>query len=272
MSKLQVSVLIIAQNAAFSLKRCLDSLTEFQEIVLVDGGSTDDTLAIAAEYPNVKVYQNPWPGFIAQRNFSISKASHPWCLMIDSDEAATAELVNEIRRIIKLPNPKKLYRIVRTEYLEGLAIESGFGKSDYQERLFQTKHIKYTGGNHHQHLIDDVLATVGHPDMADLDRQIRVLHWPNYSHADWVKKLPRFITLVANEKIEKGRQVHVFDVLATMFGTFFQIMWKSRKEGRLGFVIAVQETIYRLGVKIYIYNHQQLAKKDHINFEKKYLG
>lgn len=272
MSKLQVSVLIIAQNAQAFLPRCLDSLRDFAEVVIIDGGSTDNTLQICKEYPNVVVHHNPWPGFIAQRNFSLTKASHDWCLMLDSDERVTPELVSEIQKTITNPGEAVMYRVVRTEYFEGHAIESGFGASNYQERLFLRSRVVYGGGVHHIHLIDGKQEFPGSPLMADLPRHARIEHWPDFSMDDWLRKLPRFISLIAHEKMRQGRSVSTLDVLATMFGTFFQIMWKSKGEGRLGFVLAIQETIYRLGVKIYIYNYQKLAAKKQTNFEKKYLG
>tara|TARA_R110000868_G_scaffold25366_6_gene98886 strand:+ start:7229 stop:8050 length:822 start_codon:yes stop_codon:yes gene_type:complete len=273
MSKLSVSVLIIAQNAAHSLRRCLDSLSAFDEVVLIDGGSSDATMSIAKEYPNVKAYSNPWPGFIAQRNFSIDKASHDWCFMMDADEAVTQEVIDEISRVIALPDAKKLYRVVRTEYFEAQAIEYAFGKSDYQERLFQTKHIRYTGGNHHEHLIDGRLAKPGDPDMGDFPKHMRILHWPHYGIDDWIKKLPRFIVLVAEEKLERGKNVSAFVVLATLFGTFFQIYAKSWKQGKVGFVISVSEACYRTLVKLNMYTKRHVRKdKSKNNFEQQYLN
>lgn len=271
MSKLPISVLIIAQNAAFSLRRCLDSLQDFEEIVIVDGGSSDDTVAIAESYSNVKVFHNPWPGFIAQRNHSIDCATKDWCLMMDSDEAVTPELVAEIRKTIALPDAKKLYRIVRTEFFEGQAIEAGFGKSDYQERLFKTKHIRYTGGNHHEHLIDGRLARPGDPEMGDFARELRILHWPAYSLDDWLRKFPRFAFLVGNEKIAKGRKTNELGLLLSFFGSFLQIYRKSWRQGRMGFLMSVLEALSRCMVRCYIYNHQHFRQNRDPEFEAKYL-
>lgn len=272
MNKISASVLIIAQNSEISLRRCLDSLKDFQEVVFVDGGSTDNTLKIASEYENVVVYQNAWPGFVAQRNFSIDKATHDWCIMIDSDEAFTPELVAEVRNVIAVKNPKKLYRIIRTEYFEGIPIEYGRGSSEYQERLFQKNHIRYTGGVHHGHLIDGRFAKVGDPEMADLAPHLRILHWPSYDFEDWIKKVPRFILLIGQEKIKKGKRVGYAEMLITIFLSFFQLYGKSWKNGKIGFSIACREVAYRILLKLYIFNrthfHKNALKE---NFEKTYL-
>src|SRR5690606_8445034 len=147
-------------------------------------------------------------------------------------------------------NAAVMYRIIRTEYFEGHAIESGFGASDYQERLFKRERITYGGGVHHIHLIDGKEISANSPLVKNLPRSARIDHWPAFSMDDWLRKFPRFVSLIAHEKMKSGRRVRAYEVLATLFGTFFQIIWKSRKEGRLGFVLAVQETIYRTCVKM----------------------
>lgn len=273
MSKLPVSVLIIAQNSQTSLRRCLDSLQDFAEIVLVDGGSTDQTIAIAQEYPNVVVHHSPWPGFIAQRNISIDKASHDWCLMMDSDEAMTPAAVAYVEKTITSANPKKLYRIMRTEYFEGQALEYGHGRSNYQERLFQTKHIRYTGGNHHEHLIDGRLAKVGDPEMADFPPELRILHWPGYDFAEWIMKMPRFVTLVAEEKLARGKRVGILELFIAMPAGFIQVYGKSWRLGKIGFLIACREACYRTLIKAFIFARTHYHKEKVGNeFERKHLG
>ena len=102
MEKLKISVLLLTQNSENTIRRCLDSLNDFAEVVVIDGGSQDQTQRIVEEYENTVFYFNPWPGFIAQRNYSITKASYDWCFMIDSDEAVTSDLVKEIKRGFKV--------------------------------------------------------------------------------------------------------------------------------------------------------------------------
>lgn len=271
--KIPVSVLIIAQNAEKFLKRCLDTLTDFDEVVFVDGGSSDRTVEMAQKYPNVKLYHNPWPGFIPQRNFSISKATHPWSFMIDIDEAATPELVLAIKEVISRESPKKMYRVVRTEYLEGVAIEEGFGRSDYQERIFQTKHIQYGGGVHHKHYIDGVETDINDPEIENLPREIRVLHNPNYSLDEMIQKLPRFSILIANEKFREGRRTSALEVFMTFPGVFLKNYRKSWRAGHLGFVNCIMEALHSTMWKLYIYQIQKArSAKMNDEFEKSRLG
>lgn len=273
MQTIPVSVLIIAQNAEATLKRCLDSLKDYEEIIIIDGGSKDQTESIARSYPNVKFYHNPWPGFIEQRNVSLDKATLDWCLMMDADEAATTELNNYIRSLDLKSLPKKMYKIMRTEYFEGHEVEHGLNSSDWQERFFKTKHIRYTGGNHHRHLIDGVLCEEGHPDLGEFPPKLRILHNPDYTLDQMMMKMPRFNILIANEKLERGRTTNAFVVVLSFIGTFFQILLKSWRAGRIGFIMAVIEGLNRCMIKLYIYNVQHMRSgKFEKDFRAKKLG
>lgn len=259
-AQLPVSVLIIAQNTASSLKRCLDSLTCFQEVVLVDGGSDDETASIAKSYSNVSYFLNPWPGFIEQRNYSLTCASFQWCLMLDADEALTGEVVNYIEKLFLKGPDKKMYRIVRTEFFEGSAIEYGHGRSDYQERFFLKEHISYCGGVHHGHLIDGQPLLFPHPEVGDFPFNCRILHDQEYGLDEMVKKLPRFSYLIAHEKIRKGKKTNGPLLFVEFFGTFFKTYSKSWRGGRVSFVLCLMKAIHNLLVKLYIYNHHYIKK------------
>jgi glycosyltransferase involved in cell wall biosynthesis len=85
-------VVILTQNEAHNLPRCLAAIPKRYPIVIVDSGSTDDTLGIA-ERQGCRIYRNPWPGFAEQRNFAIDRCDiqAPWILFVDADEVYPAE-------------------------------------------------------------------------------------------------------------------------------------------------------------------------------------
>ncbi|AUN99075.1 hypothetical protein C0V70_13385 [Bacteriovorax stolpii] len=267
------SVLIIAQNAEKHLRRCLDSLKAFKEVVIIDGGSKDKTEEIAKTYPNVKFVKNPWPGFIPQRNVSIDNASYEWCFMIDSDEAATPELVEEIRKVVeKNDRTIAMWRVVRTEYFEGAAIEYGHGRSDYQERLFLRDRTRYTGGNHHLHLIDGIDLGKQPHLMADFPRHVRVLHDPDYDLDAMITKMPRFSMLIGSEKFNKGRRVSAPEVIFSFVWTAIRMSWRSRKMGKRGIVLAFMKAYSDSLAKLYIYDLQNFRNIKQSEADKKYVG
>ncbi len=260
MSLENVSVLIICQNVERTLKRTLDSVKGFGEVIIIDGGSSDQTKSIACSYENVVFYTNPWPGFVEQRNFSLDKATKPWCFMLDADEACTEELKEEIGRLLVAEKIYPMYSIVRTEFFLGEPIEVGLGRSDYQQRLFKRDRIRYTGGTHHQHLLDGQLLRADSPDIFYVDRRFRILHDQEYGMVDWLKKLPRFSINIAHEKIERGRRVSAIEALFTFPLEFLKVYLKSWRGGAVSFVNCLLHATYAALVKIYIYQYYRFLK------------
>lgn len=83
---MKISVCIIAKNEEKNLKRCLNALLDFDEVVLVDNESTDNSVSIAKEFKNVKVFSSPFIGFGKLKQFAVNNASNDWVFCIDADE------------------------------------------------------------------------------------------------------------------------------------------------------------------------------------------
>lgn len=93
---LPLSLVVMTYNEAHNIARCLDSVPFAAEKLVVDCGSTDDTVAIAAAH-GARVVHQPWLGFGPQRNAAATFASHPWLLVLDADEYLSHELATECR-------------------------------------------------------------------------------------------------------------------------------------------------------------------------------
>jgi glycosyltransferase involved in cell wall biosynthesis len=95
-----LSVCIITLNEEANIGRTLASLKEIaDEIILVDSGSTDATVAIAQSF-GAKVFVEPWKGFARQKNSSLTKATCDWILSLDADESVTPELAASIKKLL----------------------------------------------------------------------------------------------------------------------------------------------------------------------------
>jgi len=98
---ISLSVVIITNNEALNIERCLKSvLPVSNDIVVVDSGSKDGTLDICRKYP-VKLVEKKWEGYAAQKNFGNNLAVNPYILSIDADEELSPELQEEIRKMEK---------------------------------------------------------------------------------------------------------------------------------------------------------------------------
>lgn len=90
-----ISAAIITLNEQRNIERAVRSVGFCDEVVVVDSGSTDQTVAMA-EMLGARVVTHPWPGYAQQKNFAASIASHDWILSLDADEAVSPELAREI--------------------------------------------------------------------------------------------------------------------------------------------------------------------------------
>lgn len=107
--KLPVSVHVLTWNSGKTLRKALESVRSCAEILVIDGGSADNTLAIAKEF-GARVIPQPHQGrsiedFAAVRNLGLKHATHPWILTLDSDEYASTELLGEIAATIRKGTP-----------------------------------------------------------------------------------------------------------------------------------------------------------------------
>ncbi len=89
---MDVSVVIITRNAAATLSRTLDALTCYDDVVVYDNGSTDDTCSIVQAYSNTTLHHGEFLGFGPTKRAAVSLAKYDWIFSIDADEAPTKSL------------------------------------------------------------------------------------------------------------------------------------------------------------------------------------
>lgn len=98
-----ISLVMIVKNEEKHIRACLDSVKDYvDDIVIVDTGSTDQTVEIARSYRNARVYDYPWTNdFSAARNFALSKSSSDWNLILDADECITSWVKEKVNRMLE---------------------------------------------------------------------------------------------------------------------------------------------------------------------------
>ena len=147
MSKLSVTV--ITRNEALDIGEALMSVAWADELIVVDSESTDDTAAVARQHTD-RVIVREWPGYVAQKNYAASIASHDWILSLDADERVTPELAAEIRSTLGGPPSDRGYRIPRVTWHLGRWIRTTDWYPDYQLRLYDRRAAEWTGRYVHE--------------------------------------------------------------------------------------------------------------------------
>lgn len=95
-----LSVMVIAKNEAKNIERCLRSVTFADEVVVLDSGSEDDTVAIAKRYTD-NVFETDWPGYGLQKQRALEKCQGDWVLNLDADESVSDALREQIKSSIQ---------------------------------------------------------------------------------------------------------------------------------------------------------------------------
>lgn len=143
--KIPCTVEILTLNSEKNLKSLLPSLKDFSEIIVLDGGSCDNTRSLAANFgckvidqPKDFVQDSKITDFSAIRNKGLELASEPWFLFIDSDEMITQEFIEEIRSILSQEQDvDRVYEVKRQYIINGILIENSITYPAVQTRLFR---------------------------------------------------------------------------------------------------------------------------------------
>jgi len=180
-----LSVLVTTKNEEATLGACLESARWAEEIVVVDSGSTDRTLAIARPLAR-QVLEHEYENPAAQKNWALPRLAHDWVLILDADERVTPELRREIESVLADPNRRAGYWIRRENWFYGKPIQSAGWQRDRVLRLLDRRRGAYRPGLVHEEMdlqgeAGTLRATLRHEPYRDLDQYFE--KWGRYSRA-----------------------------------------------------------------------------------------
>ncbi len=146
---MSVSAFLIVLNEEEKIGRTLDSLNWVDELIVVDGGSSDRTIQICKQ-GEAKVFERPFDNFQNQKNYALSLTNHEWVFSIDSDEVVSEDLKNEILSVISSPGSLDAYWVKRKNYFLGKPLRFGRQSKDRVLRLFRKKVGHFRGLVHEE--------------------------------------------------------------------------------------------------------------------------
>jgi glycosyltransferase involved in cell wall biosynthesis len=230
---IRISAVIICFNEEKNIERCVLSLADVaDEIVVLDSYSTDTTPQICAKH-KVKFFQHAFDGHIQQKNRAISFASSPYVLSLDADEALDDELKAAVLEVKKDFKKDGYYMNRLTNYCGHWVRYCGW-YPDRKLRLWDSRKGHWTGTNPH----DKYELFEGDANTGRLKGNI--LHYSYYSVEDHYRQVEYFTDIAAKAYHEKGKRGSGFKMAVNPVAKFIDhyLLHLGFLDGRAGFLIS----------------------------------
>ena len=199
----RVTVTIITLNEAAHIADAIDSAAWADEIIVVDSGSADDTLAIARA-KGARTETRPWTGYVDQKNFAAGLSTHDWIFSLDADERIPPALASEVGTLLSTDPPRGGYRVPRVTFHLGRWVRTTDFYPDYQTRLYDRRKGRWQGRYVHESVTVD-------GETGRLTNEL--LHYSYRNLSDHLDRINAYTTLAARQMYESGRRAHAVDLL-----------------------------------------------------------
>ncbi len=231
-----VSAIVITLNEAAHIQACLESVAWADERLVVDCGSTDDTVAIAARC-GARVITHAWLGYSAQKNVAASEAAHDWIVSVDADERVTPDLAAEMQAAVAAPGDRAGFRVARVTFHLGRWIRSTDWYPDYQLRLYDRRRARWNGRKVHESVSAD--GPVG-------QLQHELQHYAYRDIAHHLDTINRYTTLAALHMREEGRRTGICELLLHPPAAFLRnyVLRRGFSAGVPGLIISTMNSYY----------------------------
>lgn len=227
-----ISATILTKNSQALLRDVLAALAWCDEVVVLDTGSSDATLTIAAEFANVSLHQlnGPFPGFGRAHQTAVALARHDWILSIDSDEVVSPALRDEI--LAAALDPRTVYVLPFENYFNGKLITTCGWAPDRHERLFHRGATNFCAS--------DVHERVGTKGLAVRALRSPVRHYSYRSLDDFLRKMTAYAQLFAAQNAGRKSSSPAKAVLRSAWAFVKSYMFeRGALQGAEGLVISV---------------------------------
>lgn len=228
---LPVSVVIPTLNEAPRIAGAIESVRWADEVLVADGGSTDDTVAVA-ERAGARVVVASGRTVGGQRNAAIEVARNRWILALDADERATDELRDSLAELCDEPQPAHTaYRVRSRNWHLGRELRHGPWGQDWKIRVFTREH-RFNDARVHENLADasDVGTLRG-----------TLMHYPYRDFPHQVTKIATYARWAAEDMRSRGRRASMLDLLARPTWRFVRdyVVYSGWRDGSAGFIVSV---------------------------------
>jgi len=252
---MKISPVIMVKDASKTIGQTLESLKSFDEVIVYDTGSVDNSIEIARKYKNANIYCGTFLGFGKSKNKAAELAKYDWILSIDADEILGPILLESIENL--QVDESAVYRFKRYNYYRNRRIRhSGWGK-EYVTRIYNRTKMGFNDKLVHENIES------GNAKIQTLKGEL--MHFSYHSISDFIRKRDLYAELFAMENVGK-RETSPFMALIRGAFDFFNtyIIKKGIFDGYRGLLIAVSNAnvSFFKYLKLYeanIYNDKRIS-------------
>jgi len=230
--RMEISVVIITKNEAHIIANTLRSLQSVtRDIVIVDSGSTDNTIAICKQF-NAHVIETGWNGYGINKNMGIQAAKNDWILSLDADEAIDEQLQQSLSQLT-FPDNQEVFDVRFKNFFCNKWIRFGEWGFDSHIRLFNRTTVHWNNAAVHENLVFPTAVKVtrlkGH-----------ILHYTVQSRQEYDNKTDYYARMNAKKYVAAGKRPNPFKQFFSPVFAFFQhyIFRLGFLDGAEGFIIA----------------------------------
>ncbi|MGD9129806.1 MAG: glycosyltransferase family 2 protein [Candidatus Woesebacteria bacterium] len=245
----QITAIIIAKNEEKMIKNCLKTVLWCQEILIIDNGSTDDTVKIAEDF-RAKVISMELNSFAKLRNTSLKRVKTDWMFFIDADERVTPTLAKEI--LVQIETCKcSALRMKRKNICYGHEFKHGNWDKDFVTRIFKTDKFKTWYGDIHE-------SPSFEGKVQDL--QTTLIHLTHRNTTDGLRKTINWTKIEAELLFKANIKPVTFKtILRKGIMEFIRkaIFAKGYKDGLAGLIEALVQAINKFLIYIQVWEMQQ---------------
>ncbi|OCL89935.1 glycosyltransferase family 2 protein [Arcobacter porcinus] len=227
---MNISVVIIAKNSEKTIEKTLKSLVDFNDVVVYDNGSTDNTIKHSKKFENVNLVEGEFKGFGWTKNKAISYAKNDWILILDSDEVVDSKLLNTLQN--KKLEDDTVYLLNFNAYYKEKQVKYCGWSGQKIKRMFNKKVTKINDNMVHEDIIIEGLK------LEVLEGNVE--HYSYSSISDFLQKTDKYSSIFANDYKNKKKSTPLKAFFrATYFFIKNYIFRRGFLDGYIGLLVCV---------------------------------
>ena len=243
-----ISVIVLAKNNDTTIEKTLQSLVDFEDVVVYDNGSTDNTINIAKKFENVNLTEGKFKGFGWTKNEAVRFAKNDWVIIIDSDEVIDAQLLDILKT--KKLDTKTVYQLNFKAFYKDIQVKYCGWNNQRIKRMYNRNFTSYNMNDVHEDIISDnfTIELLGG----------NVEHYSYHSISQFIIKADHYSTLFAQNNVGKKSSSPLKAILNGIY-SFLKTYFFKRGflDGYVGLIISFSHMVTNFYKYIKLYELNQ---------------